>query len=351
MAYALRTFVQIHYAGVNITDDIAPDLLNFQYTDNESGEADDISLTLKNDHGRWSGDWFPTLGDKMQAVIFQEGEGALGPLECGTFTLDEFTQNFNGGSTVEFKGVSVPSEKSVRKQEKSKAWEEVKLSEIASDVAKTAGLALNYATKIDPLYDRKDQAKKPDLKFLKELCEEEALNLKITDQKLVIFDPVEMDAQPPNGFIVIGEHRVKSASFTIQNHDVAESAKVEYKDPKTGKTTAAEAKSDTVKDGKTEKLTVRASSQEEAERKAKAALYKKNSKEITGNITLVGDTSLRAGMTTDVVNLGRNDGRYKINKATHTISASEGYITAIEVSHTKNPAKPEAKAAAEKVKK
>src|SRR5690606_25054093 len=51
----LRTWVELQYNGAMITHDIAPDLLGFTYTDNEPGKADDISITLKNDHGKWSG--------------------------------------------------------------------------------------------------------------------------------------------------------------------------------------------------------------------------------------------------------------------------------------------------------
>ena len=146
MDLALRTYINITYKGVNISTDIAADLLSFSYTDNESGTPDDI--VLKNDHGRWNDDWMPTLGDKIIASIIQEGRGAGKPLSCGTFTLDQFDVSLGGGSTVSMKGVSVPSEKSIRRTTKSRGWEKVKLSEIAADIASTGGLRLTYATEI-----------------------------------------------------------------------------------------------------------------------------------------------------------------------------------------------------------
>ena len=184
---ALRTRIDITYKGVNITADISNDLAGFSYTDNESGTADDIDITLKNEHGRWNDDWMPTLGDKMTVVLLQDGRGAGKPLACGTFTLDQFDVELGGGSIVSMKGVSVPSEKSIRRTQKSRGWEVVKLSEIAADIAATGSLKLTYATDIDPMYDRKDQANISDLQFLKKLCDEEALNVKITNDQIVIF--------------------------------------------------------------------------------------------------------------------------------------------------------------------
>ena len=220
MDLALRTYINISYKGVNISADIVSDLLAFSYTDNESGTPDDIDITLKNDHGRWNDDWMPTLGDKIIASIIQDGRGAGKPLACGTFTLDQFDVSLGGGSTVSMKGVSVPSEKSIRRTNKSRGWEKVKLSEIAADIASTGSLRLTYATDIDPLYDRRDQTNIPDLQFLKKLCDDEALNLKVTDDQIVIFDPQEMDKKDPIRTIVIGsDYIIGNPKFSIQNHD------------------------------------------------------------------------------------------------------------------------------------
>ena len=352
MDLALRTYINIMYKGVNISADIAADLLAFSYTDNESGTPDDIDITLKNDHGRWNDDWMPTLGDKIIASIIQEGRGAGKPLACGTFTLDQFDISLGGGSTVSMKGVSVPSEKSIRRTNKSRGWEKVKLSEIAADIASTGSLRLTYATDIDPLYDRRDQTNIPDLQFLKKLCDDEALNLKVTDDQIVIFDPQEMDKKDPIRTIVIGsDYIIGNPKFSIQNHDTYSESTVEYSDPKTGKKETYTEKSEKIKDGKPLKTVTRASTPAEAQRKAKAKLYEANKKEITGSMTLMGDYRLIAGETVSIIGAGKFDGKYKINKSTHSLSG--GYTTTIELNHTNNPVKQteETKKATNKAKK
>lgn len=348
---ALRTKINIIYRGKNISTDIADDLKSFSYTDNESGTPDDIDITLKNDHGRWNDDWMPTLGDKIIASIVQEGRGAKPPLACGTFTLDQFDVSGGNGSVVSIKGVSVPSDKSIRRTTKSRGWEKAKLSEIAADIASTGSLKLTYATQIDPIYDRKDQTNISDLQFLKKLCDEEALNVKITNDQIVIFDPQEMDAKPSVKTIVIGEDEVKSWRFTTQNHDTYSESTVEYNNPKTGKKETYTEKSKTIKDGKPLKTVTRASSPAEAQRKAKAKLYAANKKEITGSIVIMGSPELNAGDVVTVIGAGKFDGKYKVNKASHSLSS--GYETTLELNHTNNPVKEtkETKAATTKAKK
>ena len=339
MDIALRTYINITYKGVNISKDIAEDLISFSYTDNESGTPDDIDITLKNDHGRWNDDWMPTLGDKIIASIIQEGRGAGKPLACGIFTLDQFDISLGGGSSVSMKGVSVPSEKSIRRTTKSRGWEKVKLSEIAADIASTGALKLTYATSVDPLYDRKDQTNISDLQFLKKLCDEEALNVKITNDQIVIFDPQEMDKKDPIRTIVIGsDYIIGNPKFSTQNHDTYSESTVEYSNPKTGKKETYTEKSEKIKDGKPLKTVTRASTPAEAQRKAKAKLYKANQKEITGSISIMGDFSLVAGEVVSIIGAGKFDGKYKINKATHSLSS--GYVTTIELNHTNNPVKP-----------
>ena len=337
----LRTHVSITYRGKNITEDVTKDIVGFSYTDNESGTADDISLTLKNNHGLWTNEWLPTLGDKITAVISQTGRGSGQPLACGVFTFDEYTDSYDtsSGSTVTFNCQSVPSEKSIKSTKKSKGWESVKLSEIAGDIAKKGSLKLTYATKVDPLYDRKSQSNISDLQFLKSICESEALNLKITDDQIVIFDPQEMDKNPPVTEFIYGESKILSRTFTTQSYDTYSESTVEYSDPKTGTKQSYTEKSATIKDAKPIKTVKRVTSKAEAERIAKAKLYQANKKAVTGAMTVTGDTQLAAGAVIQIIGFGKYDGLYKITKATHSLG--DGYTTALELENTQYPPKNE----------
>jgi len=62
--------------------------------------------------------------------------------------------------------------------------------------------------------------------------------------------------------------------------------------------------------------------------KAKNALRKANKEETVGDLELIGDPRLVAGVTTDFTGFGSFDGKYIISKATHKVTA--GYTVGIE---------------------
>lgn len=328
----LYTRVEVNYAGTNITQDIAPDLLSFSYTDNEGGKADDVSLTLKNDHGRWSGAWAPARGDKITATIVQEGEGAGAPLYCGSFTVDEI-EDAGPPAVISIRGTSMPTESKITRTKESKAWENVPLSEIVADIANAGDMEAVVALQQDPVYDRRDQREETPLAFLQRVCGDEGFELKCTDDQLVVFDPRELEKAPPVLSLVKGKDNIKSWRFTAQNHDIYSSATVEYLDPETGKLKKYTHNQPGMAEGKTKKVVKRASSIAEAARMAEAALYAANRGEVTGSLSVVGDTRLIAGATVNVSGFGRFDGKYFVRTAAHSVSS--GYSTSVELNNTR----------------
>ena len=74
--------------------------------------------------------------------------------------------------------------------------------------------------------------------------------------------------------------------------------------PKTQETITHTFTDDNVIRGMTAKILERVPNFAEAERLVKAELRKRNKHEVTGDITLVGDTTLIAGLTVTVVGFG-----------------------------------------------
>lgn len=322
----LRTELIIAYNGANISRDIAPDLLSFTYNDNEHGQVDDIDLTLADPSGKWLRDWMPTLGDKITAHI-QKGVEAL---YCGTFKVDEFEVSGQAGIAT-FKAVSVPADKNIRKQKKSRAWENFYLKDIADDIAANADLKLTYSAKHNPLFDRRSQENQSDLEFLQKLCENEGLNLKVTDDQLVIFSSEELETRDPIADLIFGTDLIKAWRFRKQNHSAYSECTIKYNNPRTGKLIEYTYKDEFIKDGKTLKLNQRAESIADAERIAKAKLREANKDAQEGTVDLVGTTKFVAGEVVNVIGFGSFDGRYWIKKTTHSISS--GYSTSIEISN------------------
>lgn len=322
---ARRTRISLLYEGTDISAEIAVDLINFEYTDNESGKADDIAVKLKDNQGVWIGPWFPTKGDTLEASIIDEGYGTL---YCGKFKIDELAAS-GAPNVFEIKGVSVPLEEGIRREAKSKAWESVKLSKIVTEIATTGKLSSIFDSPADPEYDRLDQRQESDLAFLKRICDKAGLNLKITDEQIVVFDQLEYEKKDPVRSIQRGVDNIKSWNFSSQAFDLYSACEVQYYDPKTQETITHTFTDDNVIRGMTAKILERVPNFAEAERLAKAELRKRNKHEVTGDITLVGDTTLIAGLTVTVVGFGFYDGKYMIEEARHSVGG--GYTVAIKL--------------------
>lgn len=73
------------------------------------------------------------------------------------------------------------------------------------------------------------------------------------------------------------------------------------------------------------------SSNEEAVQLAKARLREANKGKISGSLSMHGDITLCAGLTVELKKFDVPDGKYYIEKATHSISKSAGYKTKIDL--------------------
>ena len=89
MAQARRTRVTIIYENKDITNDLAPYLKSFEYTDNAEEKSDEIQITLEDREMLWMGDWYPDKGAKISAEIIVAADGVEQKLPCGVFEIDE----------------------------------------------------------------------------------------------------------------------------------------------------------------------------------------------------------------------------------------------------------------------
>ena len=80
---------------------------------------------------------------------------------------------------------------------KSRAWEKQNISAIAKKIADAAKLELFFDSDDDPVFDRQDQSRESDLKFLSRLCSENGLSVKVTDTQLVVFSKEKYEKKDP----------------------------------------------------------------------------------------------------------------------------------------------------------
>lgn len=332
-----QTSIKILYNNKNISKALAPYLLAFSYTDNSSGEADDIQLTLENTQHLWEGDWLPEKGDSIEAAVVargfrfdSNGQELIEQLYCGYYEVDEININ-TPPSTITIKAISTCDSTSLRSEENTKAWESVHLKAIAEDIAQRAEMDLKYLAKHLPFYLRRDQSKQSDLAFLEELCSRDALSLKVTCDSLIIFDEQQQEQGQAVAVFDMGVADVLRYSFKSKTRDVYRACLVQYTDTRTNETTKCLFEPpNPVLTGQLLKINEKVESLADAERLARARLRAKNVKENTASLEVVGDTRLVAGTVIEIGHVGKFSGRYYINKATHSYG-NAGYTIALEL--------------------
>ncbi|MDR3353945.1 MAG: hypothetical protein LBO21_02760, partial [Synergistaceae bacterium] len=328
-----RTRIILIYEGADISEDVSPYLLSFEYTDKYSGETDDLQITLGDKDRLWQDPWYPDKGAMISASIITENWAAPGEalsLYCGTFEIDEIEVS-ESPLQVSIKATSAPRSSSLRNESKNKNWEGYKLSGIAGDIASNAGLSLEYLAQLDPLYDTRNQVEQDDLSFLRKLCADDALAIKVTDTKIVIFDEEEYEGREAVSSIERGSFRILSMNIRTKLADTYKSAKVKYSDTAKDVTHVSLIDDGGVQEsGQTLQVNQRVRSKGEAERLAKSKLHEANKHEVTGSFTLAGDIGLVAGANVEVSGYGKFNGTYFIESAKHSYGEG-GYTTQIKI--------------------
>ena len=334
---ARRCLVIIKYNDKDISTDLQQYLKNVSYTDNMSGEADDLQLTLEDKAGLWQSVWMPEKGATLDVSVKLINWQGIGEqvVRFGLFEIDEITSS-GMPSEVQIKAVSVPDNNNLRGAERTRSWEKAELERIANDIATEAGLTLYYDVKeYNPVIDRAEQTEQSDLSFLYKLCADHGLALKICDKQVIIFDEADYEAAEavalvpkPKASYSASSLKVldmlKSYSLRSKVRDVYRSCHVKYQDSSTKQKIEATFTAPDKQIGKT-----LVDSIADAERLAKKKLREKNSDEVTGSLSFLGNPELAAAVNIQLRGFGAFDGKYIITKAQHDIG--DGYTTSIDV--------------------
>jgi phage protein D len=284
----------------------------------------------------WLTDWLDAdeKGVDISAVIIQKnwhGDGSDRVLDCGLFSIDSLDASGPPGAAG-IKGTSLPFTSVARTATHTKAWENIKLSAIAGEIAGKSGLALMYESSFNPFYDRREQVDLSDIVFLRGLCHDAGISLKVASGFIILFDAAEYEQKGAVTTIRRGMADVSSYRFGTSTNDTQYArCHVKYTDPQTGETieyTYTPRGSDPEK--QTLSINERVRTRSEARNLAMRRLRQKNKEEFQAEFTLVGDTRLVAGVTIEVAGYGMFDGKYIIKTATHSVTAS-GYTLQIKL--------------------
>lgn len=326
-----RTEVEIWIAGKNVTADIKKYLKSVTFTDVMEGESDTAQINLHDSDRLFIGDWFPQRGDSCKITLIKIEGDLREVFELKDFEIDEITNTANNsGNTASIKLNSIANKSELRSIDKSRSWENVKLSKIASDIAADGDLTLFYDTEIDPEIKRAEQKEKSNLSFLYGLCKKHYLALKIAEgNQLVIFDAEKYEQQEPVAKLSYGDGKVLTFSGTATISKIYKSCHVKYQHGKDAVKYDYTYTDDTKESGMTLEVNEKVESQAEAERLARCKLKDKNRDEIKININVMGDFIYNAGSVIELDNFGFYNGKFMLKKVQHTVD-NGGYVCKLE---------------------
>ena len=166
---------------------------------------------------------------------------------------------------------------------------------------KSKGLTLQYDADEVP-FKRIDQRQENDLKFLQRTAQKYGIKVKVSDKKLILKGLKQYDVQLPIASLTRGQDDITGYSFSYSGHNIFKQSQVSYTDPEDRETKTHEFTPPADKwtepgVGQTLKVNEKVDSKAQAEKRAEGELREKNKDQITGNITLVGNTKLYAGFT------------------------------------------------------
>lgn len=272
-------------------------------------------------------------GTEIHAMVIQKNpytDGKDKVLDCGVFEIDSVSYT-GPPQKLSIKATSIPYKAKLRQTEHNKTWENTTLKNIGSKIAKNSGMKFMYLSDSNPTYKRKEQVNMTDIAFLKKMCKQAGISLKVTSNTIVLFDAADYEKKAEVKKIKAGKGNILSYSFSTKTADTAySSCHVIYTDPDTKETIEATYTPENANaDGQTLEVKQKVSSVAEAKELARKSLRAKNKGETTAEFTLVGDVDYVAGITVRVYGYGEFNGKYIVEQATHSITG--GYKVQIKL--------------------
>lgn len=227
MAFARNIRVVVIFNKVDISDEIAHSISSLNYTDNSKNAIDDLELELENLDYRWLKEWYPDENAQLLVGIHEELENETNFLDLGTFYVDEPTFENN---RLNLKCLALPLDQNIRDQKNSVAWERITLKELVTQIANKHEMNAEIYTE-NEFFERLDQNQETDLSFINRVVKETGVNMKVSDDKIIIFDDEEMEKNDTVEIFNINDERIRSFSLKKKNKEIYDNVEVSYYDP------------------------------------------------------------------------------------------------------------------------
>jgi phage protein D len=319
--------VQLTYNGKDISVDVSNGLIGFDYTDKVSGESDDLSVKLEDVLGLWKNEWYMEKGAELKAKIVV---GGLKILDCGTFEVDEVDVfgSRNDGDYITIKALGAGIKQGIRTI-KNSAHQNKTLREIAVSIANKFGYTVQGVIpniKIGYMV----QHRETDLHFLQRIANDYGLQFSVRGTTLVFTSIFDLENAKP--ILTFGKSDLISYNIKDKTSHVYLAAESTHYVPRAKKVVKQKSNKQSASFS-SEYLNIftKAENDQQAELKARAALYKANTREQEGSIEIVGNVEAVSGMNIQVNELGMFAGIYHITQSRHRCDRDGGYVTDCEI--------------------
>jgi phage protein D len=327
----MLTTYKLTYNNKDITQDIASDLIDIEYTDNVNGQSDELTIRLQDANGLWKNEQYPELGAIITCQIIQDNE----ILDCGRFEYDEtdFMGSRDGGDVFAIKCLAAGIKEAIRTR-KSSAHQNKTLREIVNTIASKYGYKV-IGTIPDVRIGYEVQHRVTDLQYLDRLAAQYGVQFSVRGNQMV-FTSI-YDLENAQAIFTLGKSQLINYNIKDKTADTYLRATSSYFNPKTKKLVQFSVDgSEVVKFQASPKkdflqIRTRAENETQAQIKAKAALYRANSLQQEGNIAAPGNILLVAGVNIQLNELGNGSGIWHITQAKHSVTREGGYITDCQI--------------------
>lgn len=331
---ARRIDFTLRYNKSDITADIGRDVLNLSYTDCAATTSDSFSVEIDAQDDKWRGSWMPSEGATLWPRVTGRNWNSQGDrhtLDCGLFVLDDL-QFADTPSTLQIGGVARPSDTSFSGLEREQVWKNTSIKRIGQTIAGRYGLGFEY--RADDYSIECWEQDGTDSKEYNELCQHYGLIMKVYSKKLWVYDREAF--------------KRKAAILTVHRTDPIRGSfkwKRGIADTFTGgyfSYTDADKDCDiTASIGggpRTKSINRYASSVADAAVQLVAELNNANHGSVKASFKLPGCWGIASGVNINLKGFGGAiDGKYFVDKVTHSISRGGGFTSAVECSLCTTP--------------
>lgn len=311
--------LQLLYNNKNITQNVVNNLIGIDYTDNVAGQSDELTIKLEDKAGLWKNEWYPEKSAELSGkIIPADGYGVF---DFGTLVVDEIdiAKDALMGSTVTIKALGVGIKQGVRTI-KNSAHQNKTLRQIATTIAAKFGFKV-----VGKIPDVKigfiTQHRETDLHFLARLSADYGLQF-IVKNKTLVFTSI-FDLEAANPILKLNENELISYQIKDKtNHIYLQATSTHYvpKEKKKVSSTSRKSKASPYTSSDYLEIYTKSDNEQQAALKAKAALYRANTREQEGVIVIPGNKLVMAGVNLQLNQLGQLSGIYHVTKSLHHVN-------------------------------